>query len=612
MLVFLYLASWAFWLESGRFANFESFRFAFSHSHWLFFLRTESSQVGPFALLFVAIMLILPLFLSWTARHRWSAPTSPRFRWNFWPALTLAWTGLLLVMEIDPNEIQLKWLRVGMKREVLSQRLNPAATLAAGAVELLNLEPVEPCLRAEELQPIAFAQWQPPPATTTSRPSVLFLCIEALRHDVVMLKHHGQEVMPNLNALARAGVHFTRAYSQSTHTDYASVCRESSLFPLRQRQHHFYRKDDPWPKTLIYDLLKPADYATAMITSESENWGGMAHFLQSPNLDVFWDNCATGGQTNDAFSVKTNWKDTRWAQDVASINKWARSVEIVDDAQTADAAITWIRQQTARGKPFYLGMHFEGSHFPYNVPPSVPRLFQPCAMDFPCSFMWYPEDKTESVRNAYYNSLRECDRQLGRLIAALRDVGRLDNTIIVVQGDHGEAFHESGRVLHANDPIDPEIHIACVIHAPDRLKARAEDYPFQTVDIAPTVLGLMGWPTHPNFQGINALATNRPPLDQRLLFFHTENPATRTDACLLAGRWKFVHYRFTGQEALFDLTASSTELTKDNLIAHEPELAARLRAVLCAWRARQLAYYHYPFYYQHYYPPSAPALSAAP
>lgn len=287
VLAFLYLASWAFRLESGRFANFESFQFAFSHSHWLFFLRTESSQVGPFALLFVTIMVTLPFFLSWTARHRWPAPASPRFRRNSWPVLTLAWTGLLLAMEIDSNEFQLKWLRVGMKREVLSQRLNPAATLAAGAVELLNLEPVEPCLRTEELQPIASVRWQPPPATATNRPSVLFLCIEALRHDVVLLKHHGQEVMPNLNALARAGVHFTRAYSQSTHTDYASVCRESSLFPLRQRQHHFYRKDDPWPKTLIYDLLKPAGYATALITSESENWGGMAYFLQSPNLDVF-------------------------------------------------------------------------------------------------------------------------------------------------------------------------------------------------------------------------------------------------------------------------------------------------------------------------------------
>ena len=597
VLGFLYLGSWAFRLESGRFANFESFQFAFSHSHWLYFLHTESTQVGLFASLLVAMFAALPFFLNWTARHCWAVPASGRARRNFWLVLTLAWAGMLVVMESDPN-----WFRVGMKREVLCQRLNPAATMVAGAVELLNLEPIEPCLRTEELQPIASTRWEPPPATASNRPSVLLLSIEALRHDVVLLKHQGQEVMPNLNALARAGVHFTRAYSQSTHTDYASVCRESSLFPLRQRQHHFYRKDDPWPKTLIYDLLKPAGYATAMISSEDEIWGGMALFLQSPNLDVFRDGCALGDQTNAALSAKTNWEDTNWTLGEASVN----------DSQTADAAVRWIREQAARGKPFYLGMYFGGSHFPYVMPPETSRPFQPCALDFPTSFMGFPADKTDVVRNAYYNSLRECDRQLGRLLAALRDAGRLENTIIVVQGDHGEAFHESGRVLHANDPVDPEIHIACVLHAPGRLKARAEDYPFQVVDIAPTVLGLMGWPSHPNFQGINALATDRPPLDQRLLFFHTENPVTRTDACLLAGRWKFIHYRFTGQEALFDLASSPTELAKDNLLAREPALAARLRAALRAWRARQLAYYHYPFYYQRYYPPRPPVLPAAP
>jgi arylsulfatase A-like enzyme len=594
---FLYLGSWAFRLESGRFANFESFQFAFSHSHWSYFLHTEKSQVGPFAAVLVAMFVALPFFLNWMARHRWTAPAACRAQRNFWLVMTLAWAGLLAVMESDPN-----WFRAAVKRDVLGQRLNPAATLAAGAVELLNLEPIEPCLRTEELRPIASTPWQPPPAAAANRPSVLLLSIEALRHDVVLLKHQGQEVMPNLNALARAGVHFTRAYAQSTHTDYASVCRESSLFPLRQRRHHFYRKGDPWPKTLIYDLLKPAGYATAMISSEDEIWGGMALFLQSPNLDVFRDGCAMGNQSNTVLAVKANWEDRTWTMGIAS----------VDDSQTADTAVRWIREQAARGKPFYLGMYFGGSHFPYVMPPEIPRPFQPCAMDFPTSFMGFPAEKADVVRNAYYNSLRECDRQLGRLVAALRDAGRLENTILVVQGDHGEAFHESGRVLHANDPVEPEIHIACVMHAPAYLKPRTEDYPIEVVDFAPTVLGLMGWPTHPNFQGINVLAADRPPPDQRLLFFHTENPVTRTDSCLLAGRWKFVSYRFTGQEALFDLAVSPTELAKDNLLAREPALAARLRAALRAWRSRQLAYYHFPFYYQHYYPPRPPAWVPAP
>lgn len=75
---------------------------------------------------------------------------------------------------------------------------------------------------------------------------------------------------PHLNRLAKQGVQFTRAYTQSTHSDYADVCIVSSLYPLRKTRHHYYSASDPWPKTLIYDLLKPLGYVTAIFSSQNE------------------------------------------------------------------------------------------------------------------------------------------------------------------------------------------------------------------------------------------------------------------------------------------------------------------------------------------------------
>src|SRR5262249_20568926 len=154
------------------------------------------------------------------------------------------------------------------------------------------------------------------------------------------------------------------------------------------------------------------------------------------------------------------------------------------------------------------------------------------------SFLDYPSGKTPIVRNAYFNAVHECDRQIGRLVEALDRLGCRDNTILVVYGDNGEAFHENGTVTHAREPVEPALRVACVLNATGRLKPRGEDYPIELIDVAPTILGLMGWPAHPSFQGIDFLSRKRPAAEERLLFFHVENGLARVDAILLGGRWK--------------------------------------------------------------------------
>ena len=210
------------------------------------------------------------------------------------------------------------------------------------------------------------------------------------------------------------------------------------------------------------------------------------------------------------------------------------------------------------------------------------------------------------MRNAYYNALHECDRQLGRLLTTLRETGQLTNTMIFVCGDHGQAFHEHGYVTHAREPIEPVIRTACVLYAPAFVLARVDDYPVELIDIVPTVLALLGLPPHPNFQGIDVLSPSRPPLEKRLLFFHTENALTRTDAVLLAGRWKYNFNRDSKQGTLFDLATDPVE--DQNLCAREPARARQLAQLLREWRRRQLAYYYFPQYYRHFYPPPPPTV----
>jgi arylsulfatase A-like enzyme len=313
----------------------------------------------------------------------------------------------------------------------------------------------------------------------------------------------------------------------------------------------------------------------------------MDSFLRSPRLDLFYDPVHGGG-----------------------LSRGPLNFDSLPDAQTVDRAIAWVGEQHARATPFFLGLNLQTSHFPYPLPAGADKLFEPSTIDFPAGFFDYPAEKVDVVRNAYYNALHECDRQIGRLIEALRRDGQLSHTIIVISGDHGEAFHERGYVTHAREPIEPVIRTACVFYAPGAISPHVDDYPVELVDILPTIVAMLGLPAHPDFQGINVLAPDRPPLSQRLLFFHTDNPATRSDGVLWMGRWKYVRDYLHDEESLFDVESDPGE--KDELSGRYAGVLRSLRGITQKWRRRQLAYYQFPTYYEHYLPPPPPTLTEPP
>ncbi len=584
--VFAYLASWGFYLKTGRFCTLDAVDFVFSghrnlHMLWRYAVEAEPWILAAFAGVGAAAGAGVPLFLRAALRSSWAsgAPRRPAIR-----AVIPALAAFVLWVVLCGASIDLA---------TLHQLLGPSTAFLDSAWEALGEPPIERCLAPVELTPRQPDRWRQPDGAR--RPSIILFAVESLRPDAIGRMHQGQEVMPVLGDLVQRGLVFTRAWAQSTHSDYSDVCIVSSLYPLRRRRHHFYRQDDPWPKTLVYDLLRPAGWATALISSQNEGWGGMDLFLETPGLDLFYDSQRSGAPTQTAA------QDTGMAQAVG----WGRLVAgKLPDQHTMGVAVGWIREQAGKGRPFFLSLNLQASHFPYLLPPGTAQPFQPCAIDFDASFAWYPPEKTEVVRNAYYNGLREIDRQLGRLVAALQECGRLDDTMLVVYGENGESFHENGLVTHAQEPFESAARVGCVLHAPALVPPGREDYPLELVDLVPTLFGRMGWPTHPQFQGIDVLAPDRPPLDQRLVFVHTENPLTRTDAVILAGRWKLMLDRMAGRSALFDLAEDPGEL--HDLSVAQPELAVRLRETLLLWRSRQLAYYRYPEYFLSFHPPRPP------
>ena len=585
-----YAISWGLYVQAGRFANFEVIKFTAANTYdlWLYLSQAEPIHLVRITAIALPLLVAIPLFAKKyggvIVRHE-----TPKDRRSLWILATvfmlLAATALLR----DPSPRR-RFARMGLVRN----SLNPLVTLATSLAETFTRDAIEPRLSEQELLPLS-TPWQPP--TEGKRPPIIVVAIESLRSDVLHYVHKGQEVTPNLNRLAKAGVEWTRAYSQSTHSDYADVCIVSSLYPLRSRMHHYYSKNDPWPKTRIYDILKPAGYKTAIISSQNEAWGRMEEFLDSENLDFFYhpQRCPTKG-----LDMKAK-KDLGF---YLEIETGALQAGKFPDKHTADVAIEWIRQRADEEQPFFLSMNLQSSHFPFLMPDDVPRPFQPCELGDKVRFMVFPKSETETVKNAYYNAVHETDRQLGRLVDSLEELNLLDEAILLVIGENGEAFHENGSCGHGREPVEPAIFVATVMHSPAHVQPSIEDYPLEHIDLMPTVLGMMGWPAHPNFQGIDALSENRTPLSERLLYFHVLSPSARADAVQFAGRWKYQINHTTSETSLFDLHNDPTESL--DISQQKPEMAQKLHQLLVEWRERQLAYYHFPEYYTRFYPPRSP------
>jgi arylsulfatase A-like enzyme len=190
-----------------------------------------------------------------------------------------------------------------------------------------------------------------------------------------------------------------------------------------------------------------------------------------------------------------------------------------------------------------------------------------------------PFDWGDSDGDKYDTEVAFADREVGRLLDWMAETGRLDETIVVLMADHGEAFGDHGMVQHGNRPYDDQLHVPLMVWAPGVAPARVAT-PVGTIDIAPTVLGYLGMPPIPGAEGVDLLGH----VPARPIF--VETPRNGVDVTFFAyavtdRRWRLIYDVVGNTTELYDLDADPGELR--NLADREPGRTAELRAVLARW-----------------------------
>lgn len=410
----------------------------------------------------------------------------------------------------------------------------------------------------------------------TRRPNIVFILADDLGYGD--LGCYGQKLMstPNIDRLSAEGTRFTQAYAG------AAVCAPSRCC-LMTGVHtgHARIRDNSAPgigrvslrpeDRTVADLLKGAGYRTALIGKWGLGEAGTEGVPARKGFDEFF------GYLNQDHALRY-YPEHLWKNETEYFppgNQGAKRKDYAQDLFT-DRALAFI--DANRSRPFFLYLAYTVPHADsersrdtgdgYVVPDYGPYEDRP----------WPAPDK------GYAAMIALLDRDVGRVIAKLKDLGLESDTLVIFSSDNGPAlegrhtpefFHSSGGLRgKKGDLYEGGIRVPLIARQPDFVPAgRTCSHPVAFWDFLPTAADLAGAAVPDGLDGRSwrPLLRGGSNTPDTLLYWETYG-ATFNQAVRL-GKWKAVAYgsRFE----LFDLEADPPESA--DVASRNPEIAARMR-----------------------------------
>ena len=420
------------------------------------------------------------------------------------------------------------------------------------------------------------------------RPNVLILMSD--EHSYRFLSHRqgypdAEPVRtPSLDALARAGVYFDRAYTQMPLCTPARMCFMTGRYAYRCGALGNGAVLDPAIPTLPAHFAAHG-YATCLVGKM--HFGGSLQFhgfqyrpygdfggAPSHQPDPIVKRAAEGG------GMRSRTRD-------AGVTTIPES--LLQEQAVVRESLAFLREQAARapGQPWLLCASFSRPHFPLTAPrryferwwphgvtpPKVARTGD--TVDHPMTVGMRRGFRVDEIgpeegrraRAAYFACVEYLDEVIGDFLACLGRSGLLENTIVVYVTDHGEMAGEHG-LWWKNTWHEASVRIPLIFQLPEHregtLPGGTRTDAAGIIDIFPTLCGAAGLPVPAGVDGVDLrIAEGRTVLD-------AAEPRLISEALLprwgpgsefrvaLCGRYKYVAFRAM-PELLFDLQADPDE-----------------------------------------------------
>jgi len=378
-------------------------------------------------------------------------------------------------------------------------------------------------------------------AVPAHHPNVILITIDTTRSDRMGFLGSKRGLTPNLDALARQSVVFTRAYA---HVPLTTASHTTILTGTYPQFNHVNDFGVPLSPQLPYlpEVLHQHGYHTSA-------------FVGSLILDPL-DGTAPGFDRGfDVYDAGFHLR-RQGADRYKTVERRARVV--------VDHALAWLRRPPNR--PFFLWVHVYDPHDPYDPPPPF---------------------KTRYASHPYDGEIAYVDSSLAKLFSELHKTGIFDDTVIAVMADHGESLGAHGENTHGVFLYDETLHVPLLIKpAKGRATEKHVDSRVGLVDVAPTLLREAGFEVPKAMQGEPLLdARNRGSAQERPAYAETEYPHRAFGwSALRALRMGKYLYIQAPQRELYNQTADPD--AAHNLAASAAAVADTMAAQLDEFRQK--------------------------
>jgi len=427
-----------------------------------------------------------------------------------------------------------------------------------------------------------------PLAHGAGKPNILFLFADDQRADTIAALGNPHIKTPNIDKLVTSGFTFRANYCFGGNS--GAVCVPSRAMLMSGKTWFHVDTASLKDAKLLPELLQENGYVTfgtgkwhngqpswlrAFQRGQSIFFGGMSDHIKVLVRDLGPDGKLTAERTGEKFSSEL----------------------------FADAAIQFLRSHDGK-KPFFAYVAFTAPHDPRMPPlafreiyyrnlPPLPENYLP-QLPFDNGMMrggrdenLAPWPRTEAVIRdqlaEYYGMITHMDEQVGRILDALKQTGRADNTLIIYAADNGLALGSHG-LLGKQNVFEHSMRVPLIFVGPGIPQGKSTQAFSYLLDVYPTLCDLIGIPRPADLEGesLRPLWEGKKDRVRDSVFL----PFIDIQRAVRDERWKLICYLKISHMQLFDLQTDPDE--KTNLI-DRPESAEhvqRLLRLMIQWQAK--------------------------
>ena len=376
------------------------------------------------------------------------------------------------------------------------------------------------------------------PSKDKTAPNVFFILVDTLRADALGCYGQADPVTPFLDQLAREGCLAERMIAQAPHTETSIPSIVQGLYPhVHGIMFRHSRRNSAAPEYVGSRSLRED---TKTIAERFQQAGYLTY--------GFYNNILISAK----FGFHRGFYEyVDYAAASGMTDPWGRIALPTAHLGTAEAMD--VIERSPKGIPLFLFLHILDPHNPY----TPPNEFNLCVK----------RDAKRIDESAYLSEAAYVDREIQKLVLALKENGLYENSIIAVTSDHGEEFvNPLGRPIgHGRTLFQTLLHVPFLCVYPNHISPGGRIVRMlESVDIAPTMAELAGLPDEKPGSGRSFVSFLLP--GKGAAYSKTEAIAEgirkgEERKCLIQDGHKLVYYCDSNRLALYDLENDPGELT---------------------------------------------------